>query len=77
MLDLGPNILFADEDDEQEESPQHVAAVNDSKENLNRFIDLAMLIIMFVNDVMNTFNSPQNAKNKKKLEVKNLKKNMY
>ena len=72
MLDLGPNILFADEDDEQEESPQHVAAVNDCKENLNRFIDLAMLIIMLVNDVMNTFNSPQNAKNKKKLQAKNL-----
>ena len=77
MFEFGPNILFADEDDEQEESPQHVEAVNDSKENLNRFIDLAMLIIMLVNDVMNTFNSPQNAKNKKKLEVKNLKKNMY
>ena len=42
------------------------------KKNLNRFIDLAMLIIMLVNDVMNTFNSPQNAKNKKKLQAKNL-----
>ena len=72
MFELGPNIHFADEDDEQEESPQHVAAVNDSKENLNRFIDLAMLIIMLVNDVINTFNSPQHAKNKKKLQVKNL-----
>ena len=72
MFDLGPNILFADEDDEQEESSQHVAAINDFKEDLNRTIDLAVLNMMFVNDVMSAFNSPRNSKNKKNLRVKNL-----
>ena len=69
---LGPNIPLADEDDEEEESSQHVAAVNDSKEDLNRTIDLATLNKMFVDDVMGAFNSPRNSKNKKNLCVKNL-----
>ena len=72
MFDLGPNILFADEDDKQEESSQHVAAVNDSKEDLNRTIDLATLNKLFVDDVMGAFNSPRNSNNKKNLCVKNL-----
>ena len=71
---LGENIPLADEDDEQEESSQHVAAVNDSEEDTNRFVSLAWLTIVMVDDEVDTLNDPQNTKNQKEFCVENLKK---
>ena len=70
---LGPSIPLADEDDEQEESSQHVAAVNDSEEDTNRFVSLAWLTIVMVDDEVDTLNDPQNTKNQKEFCVENLK----
>ena len=74
---LGPNIPLADEDDEQEESSQHVAAVNDSEEDANGFVSLAWLTIVVVDDEVDTLNDPQNTQNQKKFCVENLKKIIY
>ena len=71
---LGPNIPLADEDDEQEESSQHVAAVNDSEEDANRIVSLAWVTIVVVDDEVDALNDPQNTKNKIKFYVENLKK---
>ena len=72
MLDFDPDISLADEDDEHEEAPQHVAAVNDSEEDLNRFDGLASLTIVVVDDEMDTFNCPEDAKDQEQLQVQNL-----
>ena len=74
---LGPNIPLADEDDEEEESSQHVATVNDSEEDANRFVILAWLTIMMVDDEIDTLDDPQNTENKKEFCVENLKKIIY
>ena len=72
-LDLGPNIPLADKDDIQEESSEHVAAVNESEEYFKRLDGLAGLAKVSVNDKMNTFDCPQYSKDQKKFQVENLK----
>ena len=72
-LDLGQNIPLADEDDKQEESSEHVAAINESEEDLKWLDGLAGLAKVIVDDIMNTFNGPQDSNYQKKFQVENLK----
>ena len=72
MFDLHPNIPLADEDEKEEETPQHVEAVNDSEEEANDVVFLARLTIVVVDDEVDTFDDPQNTKNQEKFDVKDL-----
>ena len=71
-FDFFPNVLLEDEDDEQEESSQHVEAVNDPEEDTNEAIFLTRLAIVVVDDEMDTFNDPQNTEDEEKFGVENL-----
>ena len=74
MFDFGPDVPLADEDEEHEEASQHVAAVDNSEEDLNRLDILTRFSIVVVDDEMETLNAPKNAKDQEKLEEKNLNK---
>ena len=74
MFNLGQDIPLADENDEHEEASQHVAAVDNSEEDLNRLDILTRFSIVVVDDEMDTLNAPKNAKDQEKLEEENLNK---
>ena len=71
-LDLVPDALLADEDDEDEEASQHIAAINDFKEHIKEFDTMTGCSIVVVDDKMETFCEPQNAKDKEEFQVENL-----
>ena len=73
MFNLGQDISLADENDEHEEASQHVAAVDDSEEYVNRLEGFTGSTIVVVDDEMDTFNCPKDAKNKEQLQIQDLK----
>ena len=73
MFNLGQDISLADENDEHKEASQHVAAVDDSEEYVNRLEGFTGCTIVIVDDEMDTFNCPKDAKNKEQLQIQDLK----
>ena len=72
-LDLCPDALLADEDEEHEEASQHIAAINEFEEHLKELDTKTGFSIVFVDDEMEIFCAPQNAKDKEEFKVENLK----
>ena len=73
MVDLDPDVLLTDKDDEKEEPSQHVAGIQNPEGYLDILAGLAGLIVMVVDKEMNSLNGPQNAKNQEQFHVKDLK----
>jgi hypothetical protein len=61
-LDLGPDALLADEDDEHEEASQHIAAINEFEEHIKELDTMTGFSIVGMDHEMEIFCAPQNAK---------------
>jgi hypothetical protein len=72
-IDLSPDALLADEGEEHEEASQHIAAINNSEEHLNKFDTTAGSSIVVVGDKVETFYAQRDTKNQKGFKVENLK----
>ena len=72
LLDLCKNSLLADKDNEEKEASQNVAGVHQAEEDLHVLVSRTRLPILAVDEEMNAFNDPENAQDKKKLEIQSL-----
>ena len=72
-LDLGPDALLANEDEEHEEASQHIAAINEFEENLKELDTMTGFSIVVVDDEMEIFCAPQNSKDQEEFKVEDLK----
>ena len=72
-LDLGPDALLADEDEEHKETSQHIAAINEFEEHIKELDTMTRFSKVVMDDEMEIFCAPQNAKNQKEFKVENLK----
>ena len=71
--DSSADISLADEDDEHEETSQHVTAVDDSEKIDNDIILQTRFSEVVMNNEMDIFSNPRNPENEKKFQIKNLK----
>ena len=72
MFDFDPDILLADEYDEKEETPEHVAEVNDSEEYWDWVEGVAGSTIVVVEQEMEALYGPEDTKYQEQFEVENL-----
>ena len=61
-LDLSPDALLADKDEQHEKASQHIAAVNNSEEEPKEFDTMTWGFINIMDDKMESFYGPKNAK---------------
>ena len=72
MFDFDPDIPLADEYDEKEETPEHVAEVNDSEEYWDRVEGVAGSTVVVMQQEMQTLYGPEDTKDQEQFEVQNL-----